>query len=250
MTGGLATTEDLWLGGRLKLKQPRDGYRVAVDAALLAAATPLRPGGRALELGAGVGAAALALAVRVQDAQVDGLELQPELAALAGENAAANGLADRVDVRQGDVLTDAPQDATYDAVLFNPPYLLPGKNDPTPHPMKRIATVEGAARLGDWCAAAAAALKPGGHMVVIHRADRSLDVLNALRASGIGALVLFPLWPRAGQPARRIIVTGRKARDGLLTVAAGLVLHDADGGYTAAAEAALSGGSLDVRPAA
>lgn len=244
--GANATTEDDWLGGKLRLRQPAHGYRVAVDAALLAAATPLRPGGKALELGAGVGAAALALAARTPDACVDGIELQPELQALALENTRLNDLEARVRIRCGDILA-AAKDHAYDAVLFNPPYLAPEANDPTSDPQKRIATTEGPARLPDWMAAAAGAAKPGGDIVLIHRADRLADILAAMSALGIGGIVVFPLWPKAGTAARRIIVKGRLHKGGRLTLAAGLALHKADGAFTLAAEAVLRGdATLDL----
>src|SRR5882672_2227425 len=89
-------TEDALLGGRVRLLQPRRGYRVAVDAVLLAAAVDVRPDSHVLELGAGVGAVGLCIASRVPGCHVVGIELQPALAALAERNAALNGITDRV----------------------------------------------------------------------------------------------------------------------------------------------------------
>src|SRR6266508_5704149 len=82
-----AVTDDAVLGGRLRLRQPRRGHRVGHDAILLAAATGARPGEDAVDLGAGVGAAGLALAARVPGTIVTLVEIDPELAALAAENA-------------------------------------------------------------------------------------------------------------------------------------------------------------------
>src|SRR5204863_3211595 len=89
-------TEDAVLGGRLLLRQPRRGHRVGHDAILLAAACPARARERVVDLGAGVGAAGLALAQRVNDCSVTLVEIDPALAALAAENARANGLGGRV----------------------------------------------------------------------------------------------------------------------------------------------------------
>ena len=97
-------TADRLLGGRVVLAQPRQGYRAAIDPVLLAAATPAAAGERVLDLGCGAGAASLCLAARVPAVVVIGLELQPELASLAEQNAAANGLADRVRIVRGDLL--------------------------------------------------------------------------------------------------------------------------------------------------
>ncbi|MBT6314187.1 MAG: methyltransferase [Alphaproteobacteria bacterium] len=242
------TSEDAWLGGQLRLKQPKRGYRVAIDAALLAAATPLQPGQRVLDLGTGVAAAALALAARVNDAQVDGVELQPEFAALGLENIHLNGFQNRVRCLQGDVL-DLPTDvAAYDQVMMNPPYLASGGNDAGMDTAKRIATIEGPARLDDWVRAAASALRSGGGLTIIHRADRLGDILTAAGANNFGGLTVFPLWPKAGEAARRVIVHGRKAKGGRLALMPGLVLHQANGTYTPEADAALRGGALDFTP--
>src|SRR3954464_1209443 len=88
-------TEDALLGGRVRILQSRRGYRVAVDAVLLAAAVHPAPGERLLDLGAGVGAVGLCLAIRVPDCTVVGIELQPALADLARRNAERNGLGER-----------------------------------------------------------------------------------------------------------------------------------------------------------
>src|SRR3954471_16991492 len=88
MAGDAETTLDAVLGGRLTLRQPKRGHRVGDDAILLAAATQAEPGEHAIELGAGVGAAGLALAQRVPGLNVTLVEIDAALAALARENAA------------------------------------------------------------------------------------------------------------------------------------------------------------------
>lgn len=228
--------------------QPKHGYRVAIDAALLAAATPLKQGQHALELGAGVGAAALALAVKVESATIDAVELQAGFAALCQENIQLNGLDDRVRCLQGDVLSLPADVGVYDQVMMNPPYLADGGNDAGMDPTKRIATIEGPARLDDWVRAAASALKTGGGLTIIHRADRLGDILGSSAAHGFGGLTVFPLWPKSGEAARRVIVHGRKSKGGRLALAAGLVLHQADGTYTPEADAVLRGSALDFAP--
>ena len=91
MTGDL--THDAFLCGKLHLWQPKQGYRAATDAVLLAAACPAKAGQSVLDLGCGVGAASLCLASRVAGLVQTGLELQEDYAALARQNAAENGVA-------------------------------------------------------------------------------------------------------------------------------------------------------------
>ncbi len=83
MSDPTATTEDAFLGGQLRLRQPKSGHRAGHDAVLLAAATAARPGDRVVEFGAGVGAAGLALARRVGAIDLVLIEIDAQLAGLA-----------------------------------------------------------------------------------------------------------------------------------------------------------------------
>ena len=246
-----AVTDDTLLGGRVVLRQPAAGYRVAIDPVLLAAAVPAGDGDAVLECGSGVGAAALCLARRVAACNVVGLELAPDLAALARHNATANGLADRVRFMTGDVAAPPPALApgTFDHVFANPPHLTAAAAAVPGHPGKAGANIEGAADLGAWLAAMLAFVRPQGRVTLIHRADRLADLLSGL-AGHAGAVVVFPLWPGDRQAAKRVIVTARRGVSTPLRLAAGLVLHAAGGGgggFTPAADAILRGGAaLDV----
>ncbi|MGE4219856.1 MAG: tRNA1(Val) (adenine(37)-N6)-methyltransferase [Alphaproteobacteria bacterium] len=235
-----SATQDRLLGGRVLLQQPTDGYRAAIDPVLLAAAVPALPRGRVLDLGAGAGAAALCYAARVPGPQVIGLELQPDLAALARENAAANGVPDRVRFLAGDLLHPPPELApdSFDHAMANPPFLEASRADPSPQAAKAAADVEGAARLADWIELALALVRPKGGITLIHRADR-LDEILARLYGHAGETVVIPLWPHEGEAAKRVIVRARKGLRTPLRLSAGLVLHGADGAYTAAARAVL-----------
>ena len=105
--GASGRTADAVLGGRLRLEQPRRGHRFGHDAILLAAACPARKGERAVDLGAGVGAAGLALAKRIDGLMVMLVEVDAQLAALAMENVRRNGLALRVSTALLDVAAPA-----------------------------------------------------------------------------------------------------------------------------------------------
>lgn len=238
-----AVTDDALLGGRVRLRQPASGYRVAVDPVLLAASVPATRG-TVLDVGCGVGAAALCYAVRVPAARVTGLELRADWARLAADNARANGLADRVEIVCGDLLQPpralAPQ--SFDEVMANPPYLPAQRADMRTPPADAPATVEGEAKLADWIAFCLAMASPAGGITLIQRADRLDEILFHLHGRA-GAIVVFPLWPRASgaDDARRVIVQARKGSNAPMRLAAGLVLHRADGGYTDEVGRILSG---------
>ena len=230
-----ALTEDALLGGRLRLLQSRRGYRVAVDAVLLAAAVAPATGDRVLDLGAGVGSVGLCLAKRVPDCTIVGIELQPALAQLAERNATRNGLGDRVRTIVHDIARPLPQTLSwFEQVVTNPPYLAAAVADPSPDPSKALATVESSADLARWLEVATDALDPAGTLTLIHRSDRLEEIAARLIRLGWGGLTIKRL-----PPAARILVRARRSAAPSVAESPPLVLHRPEGGYTDAAEAIL-----------
>lgn len=232
------------LGGRVRLKQPVEGYRVAIDPVFLAAAVPATGAERVIDVGTGVGAAALCLAARVPDVRVTGIERERDLVRLATDNVALNGQASRVLMMTGDLLTPPPrlEPGTFDHAMANPPYLASGTATPPADAGRAAAHVESEADLAAWLRFALMMLRSRGTLTLIHRADR-LDALLGGLAGKAGEIVVFPLWPGVGKPAKRILLRARKGVATPLRLAPGLVLHEADGRYTAAAERVLRDGA-------
>lgn len=236
-----ALTEDSLLGGRVRLRQPAQGYRAAIDPVLLAATVPALAGEAVLDAGSGSGAATFCLAARVPGCRIVGLEIERALQRLASDNAMHNQLGPRVEMIEGDLGRPPPRlvGASFDHVMTNPPHLAAARVTAPPGAMLARAHVERELDLAGWLGACLRMLKPGGVLTLIHRAERLDEVLTALGAP-LGELVVFPLWPRAGdRPAKRILVQGRKGSRGPLRLAPGLVLHEDDGRFSAAAEAVL-----------
>ena len=237
------TTEDLILGGRVRLRQPANGERAAIDPVFLAASVPAEPPDQILDLGCGSGAAMLCLATRVPGCRIFGLDLQRDLVRLAGDNIALNGMTGRLSVMIGDLLQPPPRlsPGSFDHVMANPPFLPRGRATEPANPARAAAHVEGEAGLADWIRFALSMAKAKGSVTFIHRADR-IDALIGQIAGRAGEVVVFPLWAGAERPASRVLVRARKQVPAPARLAPGLVLHEPDGRYTAAAEAVLRGG--------
>jgi len=223
------TTEDTLLGARVRLLQPRRGYRVAVDSVLLAAAVEAKEGARILDLGCGTGAVALCLAARVPGVTLVGIELQAAFAELAERNAALNGMSERVRIVRHDVAEPWPDDlGLFDHVVSNPPFLAAAVADLPPDRGKALATVESSADLTRWLGVALAALKPDGTLTLIHRADRLAEIAGHLAALDV---TVKPL-----ADAGRVLIRARKGLKPARREAAPLMLHRPGGGYSEAAE--------------
>ncbi len=231
-------SHDTLLGGRVQFRQPKEGYRAAIDPVLLAAAVKANAGTRVLDAGCGSGAALLCLAARLPNIDVTGLEIQSPLAALAGDNIQLNKFEARARVVVGDLaaLPDIVCAYPFDIVMTNPPFAADG----TVSPKASVATAhhEGGVDLEQWVAACLKLLKPKGRLVMVHRADRLSEVMAAL-AKNCGDLQIYPIYPKAGHAAKRVIVDAGKERKTGDTVHGGLVLHEANGTYTPQAEGIL-----------
>lgn len=219
-----ALTDDGFLGGALRILQPRHGYRAATDPVFLAAAVAAKPGQRVLELGCGAGVASLCLGRRVAGLGQCGLELQPAYADLARRNAARNGLA--LEVIEGDLsaMPAGLRGVEFDHVIANPPYYPAAGGTAAADPGRERALRE-ATPLALWLDAGLRRLRPGGWLTLIQETQRLGDMLAPL-AGRAGSITVLPLAAREGRAAQRVILRARKGGKGALVLAPPLVLHD------------------------
>lgn len=227
---GFASDEltcDGFLGGRLRLWQPAGGYRAATDAVFLAAAVPARPGQSVLDLGCGAGAAALCLGRRVAGLDLHGLEIQPDYASLARRNSDENGIAFQVHVGDLAAMPPALRQRNFDHVILNPPYFTADSNTGPGDAGKGIAHQGPSNSVAVWISAALKRLLPGGHLTLIHRAERLGEITSALRA-GAGDCRILPIAARRGQAANRVLVQARKGRKGDLRLLWPFIVHEGE----------------------
>jgi tRNA1(Val) A37 N6-methylase TrmN6 len=224
------TTLDALMGGRVRLRQPRRGYRAGLDAALLAAAVEAEPGERVVEAGCGPGAALLQAAARAPGASFTGVERDPVALALALDNIALNEATDRVQAVAGDI--DAGFRGLglppFDAAFSNPPFF----DDPAalraPAP-ERAAAWMADRGLASWTAFLLKSVREGGRITLVHRADRLADLLTLLSATA-GSFRVRPVHPFADAPAKRVLVRAVKTGRAPLVLLPPLVLQDRTSG--------------------
>ena len=215
------------------------GFPAGVDAVMLAAAVPAGAGDEMLELGAGAGTASLCLASRVSDISIIGIEIDDTLAALANENAAVNSFETRLRFMAGNAF-DLPRELRRDFahVFCNPPFH-DDQGEVSPD-ASRDAALHDKGMFGDWMELGLKRAASGGTFTSIIRADRLSEALARLPERGVS---IFPLWPRDGEPAKRVILQAQKGSRAASKLLPGLVLHNADGTYTPEADAILRCGA-------
>lgn len=224
-----ATTQDLFLDGRLTIHQPADGYRAGMDALVLGAAAAGLEAATAADVGCGVGTAMLAAATLAPATCFTGIEREAGAAALARRNVGANALDARVRVVEADALLPAPELAgSFDLVFSNPPFFDDLRAIRPPAQARMAAWVAGVP-LEDWLKAMLKLAAPKGQLLLLHRAERLGEILAWLPGRA-GDVRVYPLRPAADLPAKRVLVLARKGSRAPLRLLKGLDLHPADSG--------------------
>jgi tRNA1(Val) A37 N6-methylase TrmN6 len=216
-------SRDDFLGGAVRLWQPKEGYRAGMDPVLLAASLPATEGETILELGCGAGAALTCLGVRVPGVICTGIEVQPAYADLARRNLHDNEIMG--DIHCADV-ADLPAEVKarrFHHVIANPPYFEDFRGVSATSEDRAYGRA-GALPLAKWVGVASKRLRPGGVATFIQRADRLPELMSAFHAT-LGALELWPIQPRMNRPARLVLLRGRKGRRAAFMSHPPLVLH-------------------------
>lgn len=231
----IAETVDAFHRGRFHLVQPKGrGHRAGMDAMLLASLVDASRPVRVADLGAGAGAAGLAVAARLEGARVTLVERSPEMIAFAAkslalaENAA---IARRVALVEADVtLTGRARvaaglaDDAFDHVIMNPPFNDAGDRR-TPDALKAEAHAMTERLFERWIRTAGAIMVPGGQLSLIARPQSIAEIVDAC-GRRFGGLEVTPVHPRAGENAVRILVTAIKGSKARLNLRAPLLMHD------------------------
>lgn len=242
------TTVGSLLDGRIRYRQFRQGYRTGLEPVLMAAHVPARAGDRVLEGGCGAGAGLMCLAHRVAEVTGLGLERDSRTACLAETNFADNGF-DRLHVART-TLPALPAAAMFpseggwfDHAFANPPW---HRHDATASPDARrdlARRVASADTIAAWVRSLGRQVRHRGTLTLALPAALHDVAVASMRDHGIGGITLFPFWPKAGRPARIVLVQGRIGSKGDAAVLPGLILHEDDGRFTRQAASVLRDGA-------
>jgi len=220
------TTYDAFLGGKVHVLQPKHGFRSGIDAVLLAATIPAKPGETTLELGCGVGVASLCLDARVNNLSLTGVEVQNDYADLAVANATSN-LADLTVVCAD--LRNLPTDLRqkqFDHVMMNPPYFDRSKGHTAKDTGRDIA-LAGETPLSDWLDVGIKRLAPKGTLTIIQHITRLPEVLGAVTGR-LGSIILRPIAGHVNVEPGLFLLQAKHSGRAAFRLSRTLIMHGED----------------------
>ena len=225
--------DELWPGTRFLRSE--SGFPLGTDSVLLADFAQGSGRLRAIaDLGCGAGVLTVLLLQKFPDARVFGIEIQAEAADLCRENLALNDLADRAEIRCGDLREkrDLPAAGSFDFVAANPPYFAVNSGFTAPARGRAIARDERLCTLEDVCRAAEYLCRWGGGFAIVHRPERLSELFCAMTAHGLEPKRLRWVHSRADKAAHLCLLEAMLDARPALTVEPPLVIYQPDGAYT------------------
>ena len=221
----------------------RNGYRIiqnskkfcfGMDAVLLSGFASVKPGGRVLDMGTGTGIIPILLEAKTEGKHFTGLEIQPESAEMARRSVALNGLEDKIAIVTGDI-KEASRifgGASFDVVTCNPPYMEGNHGLKNPEDAKAIARHEVLCNLEDVIREAAAVLKPGGQLYMVHRPRRLVDIITLMTKYKIEPKRMKLVHPYVGEEANMVLIEGSRGGGRQMRVEKPLIVYKEQGVYT------------------
>ncbi len=232
MTNNAELTCDFFLGQRLEILQPKKGYRAGIDALLLGSAAANFDSKNICELGSGVGVAILTCLARRNDADnlpsmATALEIDENAANLLSQNANKNGFENLLEIANiNGMKPNSPFENKFDLVFSNPPYFDDFSKIRDPHESRHQAYVIGAPLL-NWIKAMIRLVKSNGRLLLIHRADRMYDIIDALQ-NRAGDIRILPIHPKTCENANRVLISAKKSSKAPTQILPPIFLRDSE----------------------
>ena len=216
-------TKDSFLGGGIRIWQPKKGYRAGIDPILLAASVNVSAGQKVLDLGCGVGTASFAIGYRVKNVELYGIEIQKVFADLADLNSKENGIEFQVECTDISNLSSNITSKNFDHVIANPPYF-DRKSSVRGINVSKEKSFGDTRPISEWLKVAAKRAKPKGFVHFILRSDRLIEIFTNMPNS-LGSLVITPVISRKNENAKLTILHAKKNGRAGFIISSPIVLH-------------------------
>ncbi len=227
------TLEDLQVGG-LSVLQKKDGFRFGVDAVLLSDFAKDFRADEILDLCTGSGIIPILLSYKTKAKRICGLEIQKEYCDMACRSVELNKLTDRVFPKCGDLKNAIEYygKRSFDLVTCNPPYMPAGSGVQNELDSKIIARHEVLCTLEDVIAESAKLLKQQGHLMLVHKPSRLVDIMCLMRKYGIEPKRVRFIHKKLGAEPNLVLADGAYKGGKELRIMPPLYLYSEDGSET------------------
>ena len=225
--------DDLQRNG-YRIIQKKKGFCFGMDAVLLSGFAQVKEGEVAVDLGTGTGIIPILLEAKTNGKHFTGLEIQEEVAEMAGRSVRLNQLEDRVDIVRGDIKEASRLfgKASFDVVTSNPPYMNDNHGLKNPDLPKAIARHEVFCTLDDVCREASLLLKSGGRFYMVHRPHRLVEIITALKTYKLEPKRMKLVHPFADKEANMVLIEAVRGGKSMRKVEARIIVYEEPGVYT------------------
>lgn len=228
-------TEDFILNESIKIIQPKHGYRVAIDPILLADQVELKKNQSILDVGCGVGTISLILKYLENSQAVTSIDIDKNMIEFCKKNSEINNLP--LNIIHHGIDFDFFKNMNFDCVVTNPPFY--DSNNFRISKTKKFANFE-TIDVKTWLLFCVKRLKPGGHLYVIHLAEKLPQILSAI-SNKVGKIEIIPIYSYQNSNAKRIIVKCKKGSKESLKILPPIISHDETGNYSSSLKKILNG---------
>ena len=218
----------------LRLIQNTDVFCFGMDAVLLSTFAKAGKNQKVLDMGTGNGVIPILMQAKNPGSMYTGLEIQDIGYDLAVRNVELNSLSDKVNIVKGDI-KEASQilgGASFNVVTSNPPYMNENHGIVNPESAKAIARHELLCSLEDVVREASKCLKVKGHMYMVHRPSRLVDIFTSMKNNHLEPKRIRLVYPHIDKPANMVLIEAVKGGRSQLIVEEPLIVYNSDGSYT------------------
>ena len=226
--------DDLQLDN-LKIIQNKDGFCFGIDAVLLSDfAKDIRNNSKVLDLGTGTGIIGILLCAKTKLSKIYGIDIQEDVCDMALRSIKLNNLEDKFEIINTNIkeLTTIFEEASFDAIVSNPPYKKDNSGLKNESEAKLISRHEITASLEDFVSVSSKLLKNNGSIYMVHRPERLSDLFYLLKKYNLEPKKLRLVQSYQNSKPKLVLVKATKNAKSFLNIEQPLIIYNKDGSYT------------------